>query len=93
MNARPAASAALIVNPIRSGPRTAIAAALLALALAGVAADHAHAMRRQPAWDDECGVPGRAVGSSNDWEFYSRGESITVNGHQYVCGAFGEWRS
>lgn len=73
--------------------RTIAAAAVLAVTVVGVSAQHADARpRRQPTVAEEaCAIPGSAVHSSNDWDFYARGDVILVRGRLYICGAGGQW--
>ncbi len=74
---------------IRTFIRTLAAAAVLAVAAVTVSAEHAHARPRIDDHNAPCAVSGSAVGSSNDWEFYSPGDAIVFGGTVYYCGTYG----
>jgi hypothetical protein len=88
-----------MMTPISTFIRTLGVAALLALTVASMSAEHAHARPKRPADSGiRCAVHGYAVNSPNDLEFYLPGDVIFVLGvggdwklHRLVCGADGRW--
>ncbi len=74
---------------IRTAIRTLATAALLAVAVVSVSAGPAHARPKVDDLNTPCAIPGSAVGSSNDWEYYSPGDEFVFGGTLYYCGTYG----
>jgi hypothetical protein len=86
-----------MTTTIRTRIRTLTAAALVALAVVGVSAEHAHAKPKRPADNGvRCAIAGTEVGEPEDLVFYLPDDVISVrdiNGEwrYYKCGADGRW--